>query len=80
MDSIIEERILLEETFYVLTKKSNIFKVRLTPKGHNWVSVFKELLKKIPQTQMIQIAALIFIYMHMLSKAIKEQLKKGKGQ
>ncbi|XP_076263999.1 sphingosine kinase 1-like isoform X2 [Rhynchophorus ferrugineus] len=33
MDSIIEERILLEETFYVLTKKSNIFKVRLTPKG-----------------------------------------------
>ncbi|KAF7265927.1 hypothetical protein GWI33_020670 [Rhynchophorus ferrugineus] len=43
MDSIIEERILLEETFYVLTKKSNIFKVRLTPKGHNWVSVFKDL-------------------------------------
>ncbi|XP_030753752.1 sphingosine kinase 1-like [Sitophilus oryzae] len=33
MDSKAEDRILLEETFYVLSKKSSVFKVRLTFKG-----------------------------------------------
>lgn len=33
MEDPIQNRILLEETFYVLSKKSNTFRVRLTPKG-----------------------------------------------